>query len=198
MSGSKNTFMEEQEKFIPQIQREETKITFELPLIAPKRSIYNIELDHLEIMAEIENNEGEITEEIAEKLELTIDEFETKATSYAYVIKHYDDELANIQNEVDRLRKIALSKINAREGVKGRIYAAMIRFNIDKVENNNIKLSFRKSQSLVIDEGAVIPDNYINVKEVETIDKKALKEAILEGSTFAGIYVSENKNLQIR
>lgn len=166
--------------------------------VQPKRSIYNIEYDHLQLMAQIEENEGEITDEISEQLELTLEEFETKAVSYGYVIRQYDFEIKQIKDEIERLSTISRRKEKSQEEIKARIHSAMIRFNVEKVDKNNLKLSFRKSQSLIIDEDAVIPSNYISIKEVETIDKKALKEAILEGSTFKGIYVSDNNNLQIK
>jgi len=163
-----------------------------------KKSIYNIQNDHLMLMCQIEDLEGEITPEIEEQLALTEKEFEEKAVSYGYVIRQYDFEINQINDEIARLSAIALRKAKIKDDIKGRIHEAMLRFNIEKIEKNNLKLSFRKSKQLIIDEGAVIPSNYITIKEVESVDKKALKEAIEEGSVFKGIYVFENKNLQIK
>lgn len=166
--------------------------------IPAKKSIYNIQNDHLMLMSQIEELEGEITPEIEEQLALTQEEFEEKAVSYGYVIRQYDFEIKQVQEEIERLSSICAKKSKIKEELKSRIHEAMIRFCIEKIEKNNLKLSFRKSKQLIIDEDAVIPSNYITIKEVESVDKKALKEAIEEGSVFKGIYVFENKNLQIK
>lgn len=168
-------------------------------IVAPaKRSIYNISNDHLQLMQEIENLEGEITPEIAEALQINQAELQTKAVSYGYVMRQYDFEIDQINQEVARLNKLAQAKAKVKDELKTRISDAMKAYNIEKIDHANLKLSFRKSKVLVIDENAHIPVEYIKTKEVETVDKAGLKKAIDEGAEFTGIWIHENSSLQIK
>lgn len=163
-----------------------------------KKSIYNIREDYMRLMDEIEANEGELTEDTESRLTITRDELEEKCVSYGYVMRQFDFEISQINEEISRLSKIATQKAKIKENLKIRISDAMLGFNILKVQKNNLTISFRKSSVLIIDQGAHIPVEYIATKEVETIDKKALKEAIQGGQEFLGIFIQENQNLQIK
>ena len=66
-----------------------------------------------------------------------------------------------------------------------------------KFESAKVKVSFRKSESLEIDNLAFIPDEYLRFKEPE-IDKTALKAALKEGFHFEGVTLGEKLNIQIR
>ena len=52
-----------------------------------KTSLYQIENEHLALMQQIENAEGEITEEIAEQLEINEGQLQSKSIAYLSVIK---------------------------------------------------------------------------------------------------------------
>ena len=64
-------------------------------------------------------------------------------------------------------------------------------------ESAKVKVSFRKSESLEILEGAVIPDEYLKFKEPE-VNKTDLKKAIKDGLQLPGVSIVENQNIQIR
>lgn len=166
--------------------------------IVRKKSIYNISYDHQVLMQQIEDSEGEITPEIGEQLAINEKELQEKAVSYGYVMKQYDFEIDQINAEIERLGKLASQKTKIKEELKTRIADAMIKFNIQKIDHANLKLSFRKSNALVINQDAHIPVEYIKTKEVETIDKAGLKKAVEEGQEFEGIWIIENQNLQIK
>jgi len=149
-------------------------------------------------MDEIENNDGELTPDTEKQLAITLEELEDKVVSYGYIIRQFDFELEQIKEEKNRLDKIALAKTKIQAELKQRITDAMLHFQILKVQKNNLTLSFRRSEQLVIDEGAYVPPAYIKTKEVETVDKTALKEAVKNGLELTGIYIHENQNLQIK
>jgi hypothetical protein len=46
-------------------------------------------------------------------------------------------------------------------------------------------------------EGAIIPDEYLRVKEPE-VNKTDLKKALKAGKQIAGVYIVENQNIQIK
>ena len=64
-------------------------------------------------------------------------------------------------------------------------------------ESAKVKVSFRKSESLEILEGAVIPDEYLRFKEPE-VNKADLKVAIKDGLQLPGVSIVENQNIQIK
>ena len=66
-----------------------------------------------------------------------------------------------------------------------------------KFESAKVKVSFRRSETLEIDNMAFIPDEYLRFKEPE-IDKAALKAALKEGRYFDGVTIGEKLNIQIR
>lgn len=167
------------------------------PIVA-KKSIYNIQQEYLDLMAEIEYYEGDLTPELAERLSINKEELETKSVNYGYVIRDNDFTVAQIDAEIERLTKIKKAKENATERLKITIADAMKAHGIEKVTNNNLTLSFRKSKVLVIEEGAKIPKKFIKKKITETADKTELKKAIEAGKTFLGIRIQENQNLQIK
>ncbi len=47
------------------------------------QSLYNIRQDHLVLLNEVEQGEGELTEELANALSITQEQFQEKAISYA-------------------------------------------------------------------------------------------------------------------
>lgn len=64
-------------------------------------------------------------------------------------------------------------------------------------ESAKVKVSFRKSESLEISDGAVIPDEYLRFKEPE-VNKTDLKKAIKAGLVIGGVQIVENINIQIK
>ena len=64
-------------------------------------------------------------------------------------------------------------------------------------QSTRVKVSFRKSESLEVSEGAIIPDEYLRFKEPE-VDKVALKAAIKAGLQLDGVSISENHSIMIK
>ena len=66
-----------------------------------------------------------------------------------------------------------------------------------KFKTAKVQVSFRKSESIEISEGAQVPEEFLKYKEPE-VDKTGLKKAIKEGQTFEGVQIVENQNIQIK
>lgn len=64
-------------------------------------------------------------------------------------------------------------------------------------ESAKVKVSFRKSESLEILDGAIIPDEFLRFKEPE-VNKAELKKALKSGMNIDGVSIVENKNIQIK
>lgn len=163
-----------------------------------KQSLYNIRIDHLALMQEIQYNDGELTPELEEALQLNEQEFEDKALSYGFVIKSLDDQLELIDKEFARLDKIREKIDRTKTKVKEVLSEAMQQFGFDKIETPLLKLSFIKRDAVEIIDENLIPAEFIKVKQVESVDKIGIKAALKEGVNVPGAELVKNKSLQIK
>lgn len=66
-----------------------------------------------------------------------------------------------------------------------------------KFKTTKVDVSFRKSESLDISPGAVVPEEYLKYKEPE-VNKTDLKKAVKAGLKIDGVRIVTNQNLQIK
>jgi hypothetical protein len=159
-------------------------------------TLYNITNEQKALLAKIEANEGELTPEILERIEITEELFHSKAADYGYVIKTFEDTSSVIDKEIKRLQELKKKADNNAERLKQRIKDAMIQFGYEKVETPTITLSFRKSESVEITDESLISNEYMRFKSEP--DKTEIKKALKEGKSVHGAMLIENKNLQIK
>jgi len=100
-----------------------------------------------------------------------------------------------IDTEIKRLTDLKYSYLKKADNIKNYISFSLLKNGIEKLETDISKLSFRKSQSLVITDEKLIPEEFIKIKEVKSIDKIAIKEAIKGGRTIDGAIIEEKQNL---
>lgn len=115
--------------------------------------MYDIRIEHLNLMQMIEDAEGEMTPEVEQALVLTQDQFNEKALSYGLVVKHFEDEESVIAREMERLSEKLSQAKKRKELFKQKLSDAMQQFGVEKIETPTLKLSFRKSQSTEVDDG---------------------------------------------
>lgn len=165
-----------------------------------KQSLYNISEEHQRLLRLIEDNDGEITNEIAEQFNLTNEQFEEKAASYGYVIKAVEDESEIIGKEISRLKSLQEKADKKSELLRYKLSEAMQQFGFDEINRNNLRLFFRKSKSVEIENADLIPLEYCTIiPEQKKPDKAAIKAAIDKmEQPVPGASVIEKKNLQIK
>ena len=78
-------------------------------------NIYEISQALLDIYNELEENGGELTEELEKALTITQADFKQKVRDYASVIKQVDLDIAGIDQEVKRLKAYKESKAKVKE-----------------------------------------------------------------------------------
>lgn len=134
---------------------------------------------------------GEIfDEEKFEELSLTRD---AKIENVCLWIKNLKAEAEALKAEklaFDKRQKLAENKM---ESLKKYITGYL---DGTKFESAKVKVSFRKSESLEISEGAKIPEKFLKYKEPD-IDKTALKKALKSGESFDGVAIVQKQNIQI-
>ena len=121
-------------------------------------NLYEIEKELLDIYNELEENGGELTPELEEKLLLTQDNFKTKLNGYVNVINEITSKIDACKTEEKRISTLRKSREKSINRLKEIVQRCVINFgNVNKSGNYSIeldtcKLATRGSDSLEFDE----------------------------------------------
>jgi hypothetical protein len=159
-------------------------------------NLYEITREALELASLLETEE--FTPELEQLLVINQEQLQVKAGNYAKVIANIQSDADAIDSEIKRLKAMKESKDRAITRLKDAVREAMLVSNIDKIESPLFKLSLRRSESVEVDIVEALPSSFLNVKNVVTADKLAIKEAIKRGENIIGARLIENFNLQIK
>jgi uncharacterized protein (DUF2235 family) len=158
-------------------------------------TLFNLSQEQQMLNCMLEESGGELTPDIEQALEINQSNFIVKAENYGKALLHYKAMEAVIAAEQDRLLQMKRTIQNTQQRLKDSISDAMHLFGKDSMEFDTLKLSFRKSTQVMIDENANIPNEFIKVKT--EIDKAGIKEA-LKTRNIQGCRLQENLNLQVK
>jgi hypothetical protein len=180
--------------------------------------MYHIRAEHLGLIKEIEEAEGELTPEMEQALALTEEEFEDKAVSYGFVVKTFEDAEEIITNEIKRLTALKQKAAKRAETFKARLDEAMRQFGIEKISTPTLSLSYRKSSPVELADE--FEDNFLSNVSIEitakegapdeikqlieyfdtkvAVSKKRIGDALKVGADIPGASTVEKKNLQIK
>ena len=159
-------------------------------------NLYEItrEAQELAFLLEIE----ELTPELEAMLVINQEQLQNKAGNYAKVIVNIQSDSDAIDQEIKRLKAMKESKDRAVTRLKDALKEAMLISAIEKIDSPLFKLSLRRSESVEVDIVEALPSEFINIKNVVSADKVAIKEAIKRGQNITGARLIENFNLQIK
>lgn len=161
-------------------------------------TLFNIADEHRALMAEIEDAGGELTDELAERLDMNAEAMVRKAVGYGHVIKYYEGLAAAAKSEKDRVAGIQKMAENAVKNLKARIVWGMQATETEKIEDPTMRLSLRASTAVEVPDPDKVPDEFCTVK-VERVPDKAKIKAFLAGHPeVAWAQLKENKSLQIK
>lgn len=161
------------------------------------KSIYNIAKEYIDIIDELENNNGEITPEIETALAINETELQQKSVAYVSVIKSLDAEVEIIDNELKRLQALKKARNTITSNLKERLSNAMQQYGIDEIKTELVKINFRKSKSVNIFDESQLPMD-CKIVQVIPISKTELKKRIDSGEDIPGVEILDNLNLQIK
>jgi len=126
------------------------------------------------------------------------DTVQEKADNIGKLIAQLNAEAEAYRVEIDRLntkKRMAESKADQ---VKSYLDYNLKQMGIAKLETPLFKFSYRKSESVVIDDTEALNDTYKRFKTVVDIDKVAIKLAVKNGLVVTGAHIEEKQNLQIK
>ena len=163
-----------------------------------KLTIYQIEQSYNQLAEELIENGGELTPSLEEQLAITEEQLQNKSVAYSFVIKQMDADVDIIDAEIKRLQALKKQREKASEYLKERIKHAMDTFSIDEIKTPLVKINFRKSETVEVDDVNQLPAAFKVVKVTEQADKAAIKAAIKDGVDVTGCRIETHRNLQIK
>lgn len=161
-------------------------------------NIFQIEQEFLNLANELMESGGEVSPELELRLTINQNELEQKARGYGFVVKQMESDISIIEEEIKRLGELKKAREKTIERLETTLTNAMQLFEIQKLETPTLKISFRKSESVEIDNEKEIPKQFIKAKITYSIDKVAIKEAIKKGGVISGVRLQTNQNIQIK
>jgi hypothetical protein len=163
-----------------------------------KTTIFQIEQNYNQLAEELIENGGELTPSLEEALAITEEQLQNKSVAYSFVIKQMDADVDTIDAEIKRLQALKKQREKASEYLKERIKHAMDTFQIDEIKTPLVKINFRKSETVEVDDVNQLPSLYKVVKVTEQADKAAIKAALKDGFEVTGCRIETHRNLQIK
>tara|TARA_R110001592_G_scaffold44370_1_gene142841 strand:- start:1639 stop:2127 length:489 start_codon:yes stop_codon:yes gene_type:complete len=159
-------------------------------------SLYKINENMLSLLSVIEANEGELTDEVLEQLEINNEELQTKSESYLAVIKNREALNTQIDDEVKRLQAMKKANNNLVLRLKNSLLNAVNIFG--EFETGLVKFGIRKSTTVEVT-GIVndLPKEYKTVKVTEQPNKAEIKKSLQKGEQIEGCALITNYNLKI-
>lgn len=160
-------------------------------------SLFNIKEEYRKLAEAIIESGGELTPDLNEALEINQQHLQEKAANYGYIIKQAEYEVDMLDAEIARLSNLKKARQLMVDKLKNKISEAMEFYDIEKIESETIKLSFRRSESVEVTDETAIPSEY-KVPQPDKISKSAIKDAIKSGESVPGAIIVVKQNLQIK
>jgi len=140
----------------------------------------------------VDTETGEIIDTAAiEQLEMDRD---TKIRNIACWIKNLESDEKALADQIKTFTARKNAAKNKRESLKSYLAAFLAG---KKWQNSEVAISWRKSESVEVEEGAAIPEQYLRYKEPE-INKAQLKADLKAGAVVHGCQLVTKNNIQIK
>lgn len=164
--------------------------------------LYELTNDYLALMQAIENDE--LPEEaIADTLEAITASIEDKADNIACALKNLEAECKAIKAEEDRLAERRKAKEKSHKRIKQYLSDTLQNAGLTKIETARNCITFRKSESVEVDEETFITWAQKNRDDLLTysapsVNKTEIKKALKDGIEIVGAELRINQNIQIK
>ena len=165
-------------------------------------SLWQLTQEELSFISLMEENGGELTDEIAEELAIRRDNFKDKAEAYAKFILKLESEAEQAAAEIKRIQALKKAKENTVARLKETLLAALMVFieedakGIRRYETPLAKLSTRKSQAVEVLDETILPSEFWVIKK--EVIKSSISQAIKDGAEVPGAQLKDNISLSIR
>lgn len=145
--------------------------------------------------AAVDPETGEIiSEEAAQAVEQLTMAREDKIENLALYYKNLAAEAEALKNEKLALAARQSAAEKKAESIKKYLASSM---NGEKYKSEKVAISWRKSESVSVDENAFLPDDYMTFKE-PVPNLTAIKKALKAGEKIDGATLTSSNNIQIK
>ena len=145
--------------------------------------------DFKELLIQIENSDGEISDEIDKAMEQLSLQLQTKTDGVAAWIRTLENQIKICDNEILRIKEFKDAYINQLDKFKAYVVMCMDRLGEVKLLGDTSQLAIRKPAKVVhIENEDDIPLEFIKTQTITktSIDKVALKQALKGGEKIPG------------
>lgn len=156
-------------------------------------TLFEINKAIMDFEFEIDEETGEILNpNELDELELARDE---KIEGVGLWIKNLLAEAEAVKHEKDAMAERQKRLEKKAESLKRYLTYAL---NGEKFSTPKVAMTFRKSESVVIPDEAIIPNEYCNISVVRKPDKTVIKKALKDGKDVMGAELITKQNIQIK
>ena len=156
-------------------------------------TLFDINKAILEFDYEIDEETGEILNaEELDALELARDE---KIEGVGLWIKNLQAEAEAVKKEKDAMADRQRRLEKKAESLKNYLAWAL---KGEKFSTPRIAMSWRKSESVLIPDEALLDDRFVNIQMIKKPDKKLIKDTLKAGLEVPGAELVTTQNLQIK
>jgi len=166
------------------------------------QTLWQLTQEEASFIALMEENGGEVNDEIIEELAIRRENFQYKAEAYAKFILKLESEADQAAAEIKRIQALKKAKENTVLRLRESLLAALMVFTeedakgIRRYETPLAKLSTRKSQAVEVLDETILPDEFWVIKK--EVSKSTISQAIKDGEEVPGAQLKENVSLSIR
>ena len=160
-----------------------------------KKSLYHIETEYLQLIAEIEERQGELTPELEDQLIINETQLQSKSIAYLEVVAGKEALNNRIDDEIKRLQALKKSNGKLISNLKGRLLQAVKLYGAFEV--GLTKFGTRKSQQVIVEDVNTLPSEFKTIKVTESANKAEIKKAIKAGEHITGCELLDVENLKI-
>ena len=159
-------------------------------------NIFEIGSEYQNIISRIEQNNGDLSDDLHEAYINSRDELNNKAKAYIYVIRNKENLIENIDAEIERLREMKKQTEKEIDRIKNYLSLAVDQFG--NFETGLHKISNRISKSVEVTDCNLLPKEYLKEKIEINPDKTRIKKALEQGEIISGALLVTKSNLQIK
>ena len=149
----------------------------------------------------LDENEGEVTQEIEELLAIFEGDLDTKLDSIKELIDYLKASSRYLKEKSDEFARKSKSRLNQVEHLKSMIILALEDTGNEKIKTQSYSFSMRETESIEVAEQ---PENVAFLAEVGLFnvkyapDKKAIKDFMAENGGLDWVKINKKKSVTIR
>lgn len=167
-----------------------------------KRKLWQLTAELEGVHTAIEEAGGELTEGIEQQLDALTIAFDEKVEGIGLMVREFEVRSAAAEMEERRLRAIRTASANAAANLKRYVQHCMTAAEIKRVQTPRGTVRIQKNSQPAVHTNrplTELPDRFVQVEEVYSLDRKAILEAWKAGETLPdGIIVERGEHLRIQ